>query len=92
MEERLTQEAYEIKLLAQDGKCAACGTTNPGKYKNFRVDRDPGTGEVRGLLCEGCAGIIAMENRFPGWIDRAIAFTQKYKRVGPVEDNCWELR
>lgn len=64
---KITKRAYQLKkykmsisdydflLAKQNGMCAICGTTNPGKgLSNFPVDHDHFTGEVRGLLCYSC--------------------------------------
>lgn len=49
---------YDAMLGKQDGKCAICGTDKPwinGKIiKNFAVDHDHVTGEIRSLLCAKC--------------------------------------
>lgn len=46
---------YADMLAAQDGKCAICGTTDPGpRIKRFHVDHCHATGQVRGLLCHSC--------------------------------------
>jgi len=42
-------------LTVQNGQCAICGTNDPGGgYKNFAVDHNHISGEVRGLLCTRC--------------------------------------
>lgn len=46
---------YEALLTAQDGKCAACKTTDPGPRRvHFDVDHCHTSGKVRGLLCHPC--------------------------------------
>lgn len=58
----MTREWYETLLAEQNGCCAICGTTDPGRYTVFCVDHDhaccPGErtcGQcVRGLLCLNC--------------------------------------
>jgi hypothetical protein len=52
----LTPEDYEVMLQSQDGRCAICGTDEPGHVENrlFDVDHDHVTGKVRGLLCQHC--------------------------------------
>ena len=45
----LTLEEYNEMILAQGGKCAACG--RPSK---LHVDHDHRSGRVRGLLCGPC--------------------------------------
>jgi hypothetical protein len=51
----LTEDQFIGMYLAQDGKCDICGDTLDDKKKNgINVDHDHGTGQVRGLLCQGC--------------------------------------
>ena len=51
----ITLEEYAERLKQQDGKCAACGTSNPGgRHNTFVVDHSHTTGAVRGLLCHNC--------------------------------------
>ncbi len=53
----LTQEAFDILLAKQGGKCAICQTTEPqtGGYKqDWSIDHCHTTGRVRGLLCHHC--------------------------------------
>jgi hypothetical protein len=47
--------AYADMLAAQEGKCAICGTTDPGpRLKRFHVDHCHNSGQVRDLLCNAC--------------------------------------
>jgi hypothetical protein len=51
----ITLEDYDRMLSDQGGKCAICGTDNPGSNEtHFHVDHDHDTRKVRGLLCERC--------------------------------------
>ena len=51
----VTPEWYYAKLEEQDGRCAICGTVEPGSNRAyFCVDHCHHTGEVRGLLCSNC--------------------------------------
>lgn len=45
---------YAETLAAQGGKCASCGTTDPGGKGDFHVDHCHDSGKVRSLLCSGC--------------------------------------
>ena len=48
-------DEYAAKLAAQDGRCAICGTTDPGRRSEFfPIDHDHQTGATRGLLCHDC--------------------------------------
>lgn len=52
----ITPERYSELLEQQNGRCAICKSTNPGRSgsQRFAVDHDHVTGEVRGLLCDHC--------------------------------------
>lgn len=52
----ITVEEYDAMFAAQNGCCAACGTTDSGdpRFDTFSVDHDHATGDVRGLLCSNC--------------------------------------
>ncbi len=50
---------YDTMLAAQEGKCAICGTDDPGsrtrrRTRRFAVDHCHDTGAIRGLLCSNC--------------------------------------
>ena len=50
---------YSNILADQSNSCAICGTLQGGrKYNSFKVDRNPKTGTVRGLICKSCDIII----------------------------------
>lgn len=55
------EEKYKLLLAQQNGRCAVCGTSDPGthtrragKLQYFQVDHDHATGLIRGLLCRLC--------------------------------------
>lgn len=51
----ISPELYEELLLKQEGRCAICGSNNPGgRFKYFNVDHNHSTGKIRGLLCLYC--------------------------------------
>ena len=59
---------YEEMLAEQHGRCACCGTTEPGGGKRtFYVDHCHESGDVRGLLCHKCnSGLGALGDNLDG--------------------------
>ena len=52
---------YDTKLNAQNGRCAVCGSKDPGRNKDhFCVDHNHTTGQVRGLLCSDCNAALGL--------------------------------
>ena len=50
---------YSKILAEQSNSCAICGSLQGGrKYNSFKVDRNPQTGTIRGLICKSCDTII----------------------------------
>lgn len=57
----ITLARYEEMLVSQNGKCAVCGTNDPGRgHPSFCVDHNHATGVVRGLLCHRCNAAIGL--------------------------------
>jgi hypothetical protein len=76
----ITIEEYDKILAEQDGRCAICGSTDPGKGKTrFSVDHDHKTGKVRGLLCDPCNNGIARFNDNTDILKSAIYYITKFK-------------
>jgi hypothetical protein len=52
----ITEAVYDTMLEEQDGKCAICGTTEPGTNGGtfFAIDHVREPFKIRGLLCRGC--------------------------------------
>lgn len=65
----ITLEERDAMLEAQDGRCAICGTDQPGK-RGFFVDHNHATGKVRALLCHRC-------NSGLGYLQESVSFLQK---------------
>ena len=56
----LTDEDWNTIFQTQGGKCAICGIHQKDLDHIFRVDHNHITGQVRGLLCNGCNAGIGM--------------------------------
>ena len=51
----ITLTDYDRMEAQQGGRCAICGSDNPGRGKSrFAVDHCHVTGQVRALLCQKC--------------------------------------
>lgn len=80
---RLVQE-YEITLAAyremaakQGNKCAICGNRETRGKRKLAIDHDHETGQIRGLLCQGCnvsLGFLSLRDLYS-----AIAYLEKRK-------------
>lgn len=52
----ITHDDYLAMYETQGGRCAICGSDNPGTKKSryFDIDHNHKTGKVRALLCRNC--------------------------------------
>lgn len=67
----LTQEQYDQLLASQHGRCAACGTGEPGT-KGWCIDHCHRSGRVRALLCMRCNTVAGLAGEDPAVL-RALA-------------------
>jgi hypothetical protein len=72
----MTVPEYEARLSEQGGRCACCGSEDPGGG-SFRVDHDHATGAVRGLLCNRCNSGIGMLGDTPEAIEKALSYLNR---------------
>lgn len=74
----ITLDEYWTLLRRQRGRCAICGTKDPGRRRKlFNVDHAHQTGEVRGLLCHMCNfGIGAFQDSAER-LEKAIEYLQR---------------
>jgi hypothetical protein len=55
----ITRKEFDVMLEAQEGKCAICGTDEPGG-KGWCVEHNHLTKVVRGIVCNNCNVMIGM--------------------------------
>jgi hypothetical protein len=71
----LTEEAAAAMLAAQGGRCAICGTADPGTVRGtWCLDHDHATGLPRGFLCVFCNQGLGRFRDDPTLLAAAIAY------------------
>lgn len=76
----MSLEEYYTLFENQQGRCAVCGTTNPGhNHKHFCVDHDHETGNVRGLLCHYCNRGLGFLGDSMERVENLLNYLVKYK-------------
>lgn len=73
-------ERYLQLLEAQDGRCAICHRTQPGRNR-LSVDHNHLTGEVRGLLCNPCNQGLGRLSDSQRKLREALRYLEKYEGV-----------
>lgn len=76
---RLSTVAYAALLADQGGRCAICGTTDPGKRERFNVDHCHTTGYLRGLLCHGCNTGLGLLGDSVDTLLAAVAYLRRHR-------------
>jgi hypothetical protein len=79
----LSKDDYEDLIKKQDGKCAICNSSRGTKYKwrALAIDHDHATGQVRGLLCQGCNTAIGMFKDDIELLNKAISYLNNFKKI-----------
>ena len=74
----LSRAEYDGMLRHQGGRCAICGSLDPGTNAKgqFCVDHDHATGEVRGLLCNRCNTGLGAFKDYPQALLKAAVYLE----------------
>ena len=84
---KITPEQYDALLLAQNGLCAICGTSEgDASGRGLHVDHDhtccPGDRScgqcIRGLICKGCNTGMGCMNDDPARLEAAAAYIRRH--------------
>jgi hypothetical protein len=75
----LTVEQLHRMAENQNFRCAICGADTPGGCGDFHIDHDHRTGQIRGLLCNGCNRGLGYFRDVPASLEKAA----KYLRSPP---------
>ena len=80
---RITEQRYFEILEKQIGLCAICGSDSPRRKgsKNFTVDHDHTTMEVRGLLCHPCNVMLGLAKDNIEILETAIKYLKHHKET-----------
>ena len=78
---KISEEEYNKILEKQVGLCAICGSDSPRRKgsKNFAVDHNHTTMEVRGLLCHPCNVMIGLAKDNIEVLETAIRYLKNSK-------------
>ncbi len=77
----LSLEAYKTISILQNNKCAICLRDQSEFKKNFAVDHNHTTGEIRQLLCTRCNIGIGMFEENIYILSNAINYLNKHNKV-----------
>ena len=80
---RITEQRYFEILEKQIGLCAICGSDSPRRKgsKNFAIDHNHTTMEVRGLLCHPCNVMIGLAKDNIEVLEMAIKYLKHHKET-----------
>jgi hypothetical protein len=83
----ITEKQYQALLSNQNYCCAICESKTPGRgNKNFMVDHNHETKEVRSLLCFSCNTALGHFKDSPKLLKRAIQYLEENGHYGVWSD------
>src|ERR1017187_1318126 len=77
MNHDITLEQFDVMLSIQGGRCAICGTDEPGGNGTWHVDHNHETGDRRGLLCSNCNRCLGLLKDDIFILESAIVYLKK---------------
>lgn len=82
----ITLQEYIAILELQGFSCAICKSTSCQSKRNFAVDHNHVTGEVRGLLCKRCNTALGLFQDSPSIIFSAVNYLKERGYYGITKD------
>jgi len=83
----LTLEDYERMVARQRSRCAVCRRKRPASDKReWAIDHDHVTGQIRGLLCDRCNRAIGLLRDEPKILRAAVQYVERHRQlllIGP---------
>ena len=73
----ITIDDKEDILAGQDYQCAICGKRLPLLGHDTHIDHNHDTGEIRGILCNGCNNILGNAKDSVKILEKAIEYLNK---------------
>ena len=77
-----TQEQADTLLASQGGVCGICGSHSSGSGKDWYMDHNHVTGEVRGMLCVTCNSGLGFFKDSLEVLSKAIKYLEGAKNHG----------
>jgi len=74
----ITLARFNQMMINQNHECAACRVEWIEWEKQFAVDHDHATGQVRGLLCQGCNVALGHIREDPKRLAGLVEYLQRY--------------
>jgi hypothetical protein len=75
----LSEDQYIALLDSQEGRCALCGSTDPGWKKSWLVDHDHETNKTRAILCVSCNTGLGKFKDSPQLLRKAALYIEWHK-------------
>lgn len=79
----ITAEEWDVMFESQHHACAICRSDQTSW--NWCVDHDHETGNVRGILCQGCNTLIGMAKDHPEVLDDAKRYLEEQGYYGEYQ-------
>jgi len=74
----ITYEERDAILEKQGGKCAACGTSEPGSVKGWHLDHRHSDGLIRSVLCATCNIALGQVNDSIERLENLIEYLRRF--------------